>query len=162
MPTSAEQRVIHAACTLDLAAMERRDGHYDLPRSSKERLADALRALYDEKQQASGDAKADALGPWLWDVQAEALLARERFGAQSRHTLALALMEEVGELAKALLEGEGEGRVWAESIQVAAMALRIVSEPDLREDPGSLDLDATDPGARFDYSRDDAYPDSIR
>lgn len=45
------------------------------------------------------------------------------------HLLA-ALMEEVGELAKAYLEAEGSDRVWDEAKQVACVAARIALEGD--------------------------------
>ena len=40
-----------------------------------------------------------------------------------------ALTEEVGELAKAIMD-EGSHRVWKEAVQVAAMALRVAVEGD--------------------------------
>jgi NTP pyrophosphatase (non-canonical NTP hydrolase) len=44
--------------------------------------------------------------------------------------LLTALMEEVGELARAYLQGQGENRVRAEALQVACVALRIYEESD--------------------------------
>jgi len=49
MADEFEQRVIDAANTADLAAMELRDGHYTLPRPSKERLHAAIKALFHAK-----------------------------------------------------------------------------------------------------------------
>ena len=53
--------------------------------------------------------------------------ARRAFPAT--HHLGLALTEEVGEVAKALLD-ESQSRVYAECVQVAAMALRVATEGD--------------------------------
>lgn len=58
----------------------------------------------------------------------EAMHAIKKF-PQPNPNLA-ALMEEVGELAKAFLEGEESYRIYAEAKQVAAMACRIAIEGD--------------------------------
>ncbi len=68
---------------------------------------------------------------FLADVLTEVNRARAKFPG-NKHLLA-ALMEEVGELANALLEEEyGEGvssaDVYREAVQVAAMAMRIADE----------------------------------
>ena len=61
------------------------------------------------------------------DVLAEVKAAREKF-PQPWNTM-VALMEEVGELAKAMLD-EPLVRVRAEAVQVACMALRVAIEND--------------------------------
>ncbi len=74
------------------------------------------------------------------EIQLELNRAREHFPSSS-HSLA-ALVEEVGELSTALLEGEGRDRVRQEAFQVAVMAIRIAEEGDpsfdqkLTETPG--------------------------
>ncbi len=62
----------------------------------------------------------------LHDVSAEVARARRLF-PNRKHLLA-ALVEEVGELARAYLDNEGSSRVRAEAIQVACMAVRIAVE----------------------------------
>jgi NTP pyrophosphatase (non-canonical NTP hydrolase) len=62
------------------------------------------------------------------DVAEEVMRARAKFPS-NEHLLA-ALMEEVGELAKALLEGESVERIRAEAAQVACVAVRIIEEGD--------------------------------
>lgn len=61
-------------------------------------------------------------------MEAELARARNKF-PESRLT-GLALMEEVGELAKAMLS-ESRGRVWSEAVQVAVMAARVALDGDL-------------------------------
>lgn len=61
-------------------------------------------------------------------------VSREIDSARAKHPgnahLLVALMEEVGELAKAHLEYEGPDRIWAEAKQVACVAARIALEFD--------------------------------
>lgn len=64
---------------------------------------------------------------FLSDVSAEVLRAREKFPDASKSMTALT--EEVGELAKALLD-ESDKRVYEEAVQVAVMALRVATEGD--------------------------------
>lgn len=64
---------------------------------------------------------------FLRDVKAEVVRARAKFPEPD--AVMTALTEEVGELAKALLD-EPWGRVYNEAIQVAAMALRVAVEGD--------------------------------
>lgn len=64
----------------------------------------------------------------LYELQREVMRARDKFPT-NRHRLA-ALVEEVGELAKALLENQGLERIRAEAVQVAATAARIMEEGD--------------------------------
>lgn len=61
-------------------------------------------------------------------ISAEVARSRVKFPAD-KHNLA-ALMEEVGELAKAFLKDEGDERVRAEAIQVACAAIRIIEGGD--------------------------------
>lgn len=60
-------------------------------------------------------------------VQVEVGVARERFAGPNPNLAALT--EEVGELAKALLD-EPMDRVVSEAVQVASMAMRIATEGD--------------------------------
>lgn len=64
----------------------------------------------------------------LEDLAVEILFARSKFPG-NRFLLA-ALMEEVGELAQAMLQGKSEAEINAEAIQVACVALRIFEEQD--------------------------------
>lgn len=64
----------------------------------------------------------------LGAVGAEVLAARMKF--PTNRYLLPALMEEVGELAKALLEGAPRDEIEREALQVACVALRIVEEGD--------------------------------
>lgn len=64
---------------------------------------------------------------FLEQVKEELKRARAKFPS-SRHSMT-ALMEEVGELAKAMLD-ESPERVYAEAVQVAAMAARVAEEGD--------------------------------
>ena len=61
------------------------------------------------------------------DVDTEALSATEKF--PEPHYLAIALFEECGEVAKAIAD-ESWDRVYAECVQVAAMACRLALEGD--------------------------------
>ena len=58
----------------------------------------------------------------------EVCRTRNKF-PDNKHLLA-ALVEEVGELAEALIKGEGAERIKAEALQVAAVAVRIIEEGD--------------------------------
>ena len=64
----------------------------------------------------------------LEDVAVEVLQARAKFPG-NRFLLA-ALMEEVYELAQAMLQGRSRAEINAEAIQVACVALRIFEEQD--------------------------------
>ena len=66
------------------------------------------------------------------DIVKEVERARKKF--PDPYALLAALTEEVGELAKALLD-EPMDRVESEAIQVAAMAIRIIEEGDPALDP---------------------------
>ena len=61
-------------------------------------------------------------------VCAEVIRARLKF-PRSRYLLA-ALTEEVGELARAILQGKDQDAIQREAIQVACVALRICEEGD--------------------------------
>jgi NTP pyrophosphatase (non-canonical NTP hydrolase) len=58
----------------------------------------------------------------------EVMNARYKFGNNKR--LTVALMEEVGELAQAQLQGKSEDDIKGEALQVACVALRIFEETD--------------------------------
>lgn len=64
----------------------------------------------------------------LHDLTCEVMRARRKFPS-NRHMLA-ALIEEVGETAKALMEKEGRDRIRAEALQVACVAMRLYEEGD--------------------------------
>jgi len=64
---------------------------------------------------------------YLSDVFDEIERARRKF--PTNDLLAVALTEEVGELAKALLD-ESPDRIYAEAVQVACVACRIATEGD--------------------------------
>jgi NTP pyrophosphatase (non-canonical NTP hydrolase) len=64
---------------------------------------------------------------FLADVMDEVHRARKLFPTNA--ALMVALMEEVGELAKAMLD-ESDDRVRAEAIQVAGLAMRVAIEGD--------------------------------
>lgn len=63
----------------------------------------------------------------LIDVGAEVVRAAKKFPGRDHHMMAL--MEEVGELAKALMD-ESPAAVRTEAIQVAAMAMRVAIDGD--------------------------------
>lgn len=67
-----------------------------------------------------------ALVSTIVDLNRELERARAKFPGNKN--LLPALMEEVGELATALMENEGTDRVRAEALQVACVALRIFEE----------------------------------
>lgn len=64
----------------------------------------------------------------LVSVSQEVARARLRF--PNREKLLAALVEEVGELARAMLDCEGADRVRSEAEQVACLAIRIIEEGD--------------------------------
>jgi len=67
--------------------------------------------------------------PFAFDaLKEEIALARTKF--PSNKFLLAALMEEVGELFEADINGEGEDRIRKEAIQVACVAVRIYEETD--------------------------------
>lgn len=63
----------------------------------------------------------------LRDVSCEITRARNKF--PTNELLMVALAEEVGELAKALMD-ESPDSIYAEAIQVACVAIRIATEGD--------------------------------
>lgn len=69
----------------------------------------------------------DSTGRALIDITAELMRARAKFPDAAKSMCALT--EEVGELAKALLD-ESDERVYDEAIQVAVMAIRVATEGD--------------------------------
>lgn len=64
----------------------------------------------------------------LFDIEEEVIRARTKFPG-NRFLLA-ALMEEVGELAQAILQNQGVERIRKEACQVACVAVRIYEEMD--------------------------------
>jgi NTP pyrophosphatase (non-canonical NTP hydrolase) len=71
----------------------------------------------------------NALSVWtLSQLQAEVIRARRKFPGNA--LLLAALTEEVGELARELLQRGGKERIRKEAYQVACVALRIVEEGD--------------------------------
>jgi hypothetical protein len=80
---------------------------------------------------AKGTGRSSALTPSVKTIEklsAEIELARAKF-PNNEHMLA-ALVEEVGELAQALLQKKPTSEVRAEALQVACVALRIYEEGD--------------------------------
>lgn len=69
-----------------------------------------------------------SVGAFLSDVSTEIDRAKRLHPGNSH--LVVALMEEVGELAKCFLEGESSARVWVEAKHVACVASRIATEWD--------------------------------
>lgn len=61
-------------------------------------------------------------------LTAELKRARAKFPANAK--LTVALMEEVGELAQALLQGKAKDEIVKEALQVACVAVRIAEEGD--------------------------------
>ena len=64
----------------------------------------------------------------LCDLAEELCAARKKFPGNA--LLLAALAEEVGELARALLQRQGKERVQREALQVACVAIRIFEEGD--------------------------------
>ena len=69
-------------------------------------------------------------------LTAEVVHARTKFPGR-RHLLA-ALMEEVGELAQAMLQAQPRDRIQREALQVACVALRLYEEGDEAFDDTTL------------------------
>lgn len=92
---------------------------------------------------------------FLSDVSREIAYARKKHPGNAH--LLVALMEEVGELSKAYLDGEGLKRVWAEAKQVACVATRIALDGD-----GDFEGSMAPPVTTFDpnyVDNDSAWPD---
>jgi len=64
----------------------------------------------------------------LQAISAECVEARRKF--PKNRLLLAALMEEVGELATAMLQGKPKDEIEREAIQVACVAVRIIEEGD--------------------------------
>ena len=76
---------------------------------------------------------------FIADVQAELARARAKFPAPNLNFVAL--IEEIGELAKAHLE-EGPEELYKEAVQVAVMAARVATEGmGIQREPGGEKLD---------------------
>lgn len=84
--------------------------------------------MKEEMNMDDADQRVDAL---LEDIKAELARARNKFPGDG--VTMLALMEEVGELAKATFE-EPRANVRSEAVQVAVMAMRVILDGD-----GTLD-----------------------
>jgi hypothetical protein len=68
------------------------------------------------------------------DLQTELRRARDKHPPCTRERFLVALIEETGELAKELLENGSYERIRAEAIQVACVAIRLVTDAtDARE-----------------------------
>ncbi|VFR80935.1 hypothetical protein RAN3_2490 [plant metagenome] len=85
-----------------------------------------VRAALAGRPLASHDAE-DVTARFMRDVDAELRRAREKFPGDRIMTIALA--EEFGELAKAMLDESG-ARVWKEAVQTAVMAARVAIDGD--------------------------------
>jgi Lar family restriction alleviation protein len=85
-------------------------------------------ALYFWDRRRGTDVTEPIVAKFLSDVDVEIKSARAKHPGNA-HLMA-ALMEEVGELAKAHLEDETHARIWAEAKQVACVAARIATEGD--------------------------------
>ncbi len=83
------------------------------------------------------------------EIDAELGRARKAFPTTAHMTVAL--VEEVGEVARALLQGKPAGELRRECIQVAVMAIRVMEEGDAdfgREAGGKLPAKAGQGGKR--------------
>jgi hypothetical protein len=92
-------------------------------------------------------AKEEAERRLVRDIQAELIRARAKF--PGKNVTFAALVEEVGELAKATFE-ESADRVRKEAVQVAVMAMRMVLDGDHTYEPWRKEkgLDPLDPALR--------------
>jgi NTP pyrophosphatase (non-canonical NTP hydrolase) len=73
-------------------------------------------------------------------TRAELARARLKFPNQDDlRTMVLAIMEEVGEVSEAILQGQSPSRICAELIQVAAMATRAACDCNLFETGDNYD-----------------------
>jgi hypothetical protein len=75
-----------------------------------------------------GNPHAPSVYRFLADTERE--IHRAKGLHPSNKHLAVALMEEVGELSKALLEGHDPEKIWLEATHVACVATRIATEGD--------------------------------
>lgn len=104
-----------------------------MPEQAARRRADALSAPFTGAEQPADPyayMAAELFGDdsFLADVRKEAQRARVKFPSDGNPTT-LALFEEAGEVAKAVLQEEPEA-VYKEAVQLAAMALRLALEGD--------------------------------
>lgn len=126
------QMLIEAATSVDAEAISLREchslqGEFDSPE---------VRAIYERDKELAARLRASALkaetAAFIKDIPAEVRRARSKFPGS---TLSMcALMEEVGELAEAMLD-KPASEVRAEALQVAAMAVRIATEGDPAAEP---------------------------
>lgn len=68
------------------------------------------------------------VGYFLDDVDLESIEAERKFPYPNPNLAAL--MEEVGELAQAMLQGKTQDEIYREAVQVATMAMRCALEGD--------------------------------
>jgi hypothetical protein len=85
-----------------------------------------IRELKDEILVLKSKDTLDWRHPVAQDLDRELKRARIKHPPCTRERFMVALMEEVGELAKEVLEGGTEERIRAEALQVACVALRVV------------------------------------
>jgi hypothetical protein len=121
----------------------------DAERMTRDELAAELRARKSRFHEA---------------VAAEVACARAKFPGNRHQYVALA--EEVGEVAKALIEGESPEAIYAECVQVAAMAQRVAEDgdDDFRYDASGPDglTDAETPEADTHASQGERATDAGR
>lgn len=94
---------------------------------TEDRRANALHADADHQRAPATTTTPGEEEALVQEILAELRRAREKFPGDNVTTLAL--VEEVGELAKATFE-ESRDRVREEAVQVAAMAMRVVLDGD--------------------------------
>lgn len=96
-----------------------------LPKSTLELLTTPLASELSARQRPIPGCLLESSSAAL---SAEMVRARKKFPGRS--DLTVALMEEVGELAREMLEGGSRERVRAEALQAACVAMRIYEEGD--------------------------------
>lgn len=109
--------------------VDREDLAYDgNPIKSLHDLVGAIEKwLEKQRKDIETERKVGNIGQFLLEAKVETYRAKDLF--PSSDGLMTALTEEVGELAKALME-ESKDRVYEEALQVAAMACRVATEGD--------------------------------
>lgn len=129
---AARYRAIRAAaCANDQGFLERSREYIDRHCGPNENpTPEQFDALTDYAMGQGAQQDADASDPtacFMADVAAELKRARAKFPGDRIMTIALA--EEFGELAKAMLDESG-ARVWKEAVQTAVMAARVAIDGD--------------------------------
>src|SRR5690606_13902516 len=121
-PADVRELAVEIIRSLDLIARNYDGYGYGLPvMTHYDEMVDTVVALLRTPR---GEGEAEALAG---EILAELRRAREKF--PGNNVMTLALVEEVGELAKATFE-ESRDRVRQEAIQVAVMAMRVVLDGD--------------------------------